>query len=145
MPENPLEGRSPLALELRRLRIRAALSQSDLSLLLKRSANANTIYRQELGKNTPTEGSLRKLARVLNCDVAPLLILRNAELAKRRHEKLTRKSGIVNVNYRDERHPNVEAEWMMYQRWVGYRPARVSFVAGWNAALATDNSLLFNG
>ena len=145
MPEKPLEGRSPLALELRRLRLKAALSQLDLAVRLNKGANANTVIRQELGKSLATEGSLRKFARALNCEVAPLLILRTAELAKRRNEKLTRKLGTVSINYRNEQHSNLEVEWLRYQRWVGYRPARMSFLAGWNAALATENSLLFNG
>ena len=144
MSQNPLEGRSALALELRRLRMRAAMSQQDLAGLLG-DTNNNSIVRWENGAYIPSEKALYKLAAALKCDMNPLRILRNAERARLKGAKLARNADVAGVKYLNEQFEGLHGEWLAYETWAKHRTSKLSFVAGWNAAYVSDVNFQFNG
>ena len=152
MPEKPLEGRSALSLEIRRLRLKAAMSQLDVGGLMGWSSatstggySGNVLLRWENGYLIPTVESLRKFAEVVNADPEPLILLRNAEKSKRKKECRALKYKGKDLDYAAETSPYLESEWKVYRTKTKNYMGRVSFVAGWNAACATETNFCFNG
>ena len=143
MPENPLVGRSPLALEIRRLRIRGAMSQDDLAFKL--STKSTCVCRWENDQGIPTFGNLKKIAKACGVDAAGLLRLRNLQCTDRTGRYTARIAGTDAINYVAPVGKVGEAELLIYNTWAGGRAAKHSFVAGWHAACSTDVNFQFNG